>query len=86
MKLLILIRHLFIRRAFREKFIFIDYDYNQNVLVFKKKISLSNLKLSIHIFIMSMRHVFAQLRFIFVKHSCSRRDGRKHIMFVFIVL
>ncbi len=35
----------------------------------------SNLKLSIDIFIMSVRHVFADFRFIFVKRSCSRRDG-----------
>ncbi len=34
----------------------------------------SNLKLSIDIFIMSVRHVFADFRFIFV-NSCSRRDG-----------
>ncbi len=38
----------------------------------------SNLKLSIYIFVMSVRHVFAEFRFIFVKRSCSRRDGRKH--------
>ncbi len=35
----------------------------------------SNLKLSIDIFIMSVSHVFADFRFIFVKRSCSRRDG-----------
>ncbi len=35
----------------------------------------SNLKLSIDIFIMSVSHVFADFRFIFVKCSCSRRDG-----------
>ncbi len=35
----------------------------------------SNLKLSIDIFIMSVRHVFADFRFIFVKCSCSRRDS-----------
>ncbi len=35
----------------------------------------SNLKLSIDICIMSVRHVFAEFRWIFVKHSCSRRDG-----------
>ncbi len=35
----------------------------------------SNLKLSIDIFIMSVSHVFADFRFIFVKYSCSRRDG-----------
>ncbi len=35
----------------------------------------SNLKLSIYIFIMSVSHVFADFRFIFVKCSCSRRDG-----------
>ncbi len=29
-----------------------------------------NLKLSIDIFVMSVRHVFAEFRFIFVKHSC----------------
>ncbi len=34
----------------------------------------SNLKLSIYIFIMSVRHVFADFRLIFV-NSCSRRDG-----------
>ncbi len=45
-----------------------------------------NLKLSVDIFVMSVRHVFAEFRFIFVKRSCSRRDGRKHIMFVFFIL
>ncbi len=35
----------------------------------------SNLKLSIYIFIMSVSHVFADFRFIFVKCSCSRRDS-----------
>ncbi len=35
----------------------------------------SNLKLSIDIFIMSARHVFADFRFIFVKCSCSIGDG-----------
>ncbi len=38
-------------------------------------ISFSNLKLSIDIFIMSVSHVFADFRFIFVKCSCSRWDG-----------
>ncbi len=89
MKLLILTRRLLIRSAFREKCIFIDYDqdYNKEFLFSIFFISLSDhLKLSIDIFIMSVRHVFAQLRFIFVKRSCSRRDGRKHIMFVFLCL
>ncbi len=35
----------------------------------------SNLNLSIDIFIMSVSHVFTDFRFIFVKCSCSRRDG-----------
>ncbi len=35
----------------------------------------SNLKLSIDIFVMSVSHVFADFRFIFVKCSCSRGDG-----------
>ncbi len=35
----------------------------------------SNLKLSIYRFIMSVRHVFADFRFIFVTCSCSRRDS-----------
>ncbi len=35
----------------------------------------SNLKLSIDIFILSVSHVFADFRFIFVKCSCSRRDS-----------
>ncbi len=35
----------------------------------------SNLKLSLDIFIMSVSHVFADFRFIFVKCSCSRRDS-----------
>ncbi len=64
MKLLILTPRLLIRSAFREKCIFIDYDqdYNKIVFVFNFFISLSdNLKLSIDIFIMSVRHVFAQL-------------------------
>ncbi len=46
----------------------------------------SNLKLSIDIFIMSVRHVIAEFWFIFVKRSCSRWDGRKLIMFVFCFL
>ncbi len=33
------------------------------------------LKLSIDIFIMSVSHVFSDFRYIFVKCSCSRRDG-----------
>ncbi len=70
----ILTRHLLIRRAFREKCIFTDY--NERVFVFDWFISLSsNLKLSIDIFIMSVSHVFADFRFIFVKCSCSRRDS-----------
>ncbi len=32
----------------------------------------SNLKLSMDIFVMSVRHVFAEFRLIFVKRSCSR--------------
>ncbi len=44
--------------------------------IIMKEFSLSsNLKLSIDIFIMSVRHVFADFRFIFVKCSCSRRDS-----------
>ncbi len=35
----------------------------------------SNLKLSIDLFIMSVCHVFADFRFIFVKCSCSRLEG-----------
>ncbi len=35
----------------------------------------SNLKLYIDIFIMSVSHVFADFRFIFVTYSCSRRDS-----------
>ncbi len=51
-------------------------DYNERVFVLIWFISLSsNLKLSIDIFIMSVRHVFADFRFIFVKRSCSRRDS-----------
>ncbi len=45
----------------------------------------SHLKLSIDIFIMSVRHVFAYFWFIFVKRSCSRRDGRKRIIVFFIL-
>ncbi len=87
MKLPILTRHLLIRRAFREKCIFMDYDYMKEFLFLICFISLSsNLKLSIEIFIMSVRHVFAEFRFIFVKRSYSRQDGRKRIMFVFFIL
>ncbi len=77
MKMMILTRHLLIRHAFREKCIFCVFDciYFVN----------SNLKLSIDIFIMSVRHVFADFRFIFVKRSCSRRDGRKCIIIFFIL-
>ncbi len=64
-----------------------DYDYNERVFVLNCFISLSsNLKLSIDIFVMSVRHVFAEFRLIYVKRSCSRRDGRKCIMFVFFIL
>ncbi len=47
-------------------------------------ISLSDhLKLSIDIFIMSVRHIFAQLRFIFKKRSCSRpRQKVHHVCFL----
>ncbi len=62
----ILTRHLLIRRAFREKCIFTDY--NEAFLF------CSNLKLYRYIY-----HVceacIRWLRFIFVKCSCSRRDG-----------
>ncbi len=71
MKLLILTRHLLIRHAFRDKCIFTDYDYNKANLFSLS----SNLKLSIDI-LMSVRHVFAEFRFIF----------RKRIMFVFFIL
>ncbi len=65
MKMMILTRRLLIRRAFREKCIFTDYDYNERVFVFDLIYSLSsNLKLSIDIFIMSVRHVFTGFRFI----------------------
>ena len=40
----------------------------------------SHLKLSIDIFVTSVSHVFTELWLIFVKRSCSRRDGRKRIM------
>ncbi len=56
MKLPILTRRLFIRHAFRENCIFTDYDYNKS---FDLR---GNLKLSIDIFIMSVRLVFAELR------------------------
>ncbi len=82
----ILTCHLLIRRAFREKCIFMDYDFDYNEIVFVFNSLSSNLKLSIDIFIMYLRHVFAELRFIFVKRSSSRRDGRKRIMFVFLIL
>ncbi len=47
-------------------------------------ISLSDhLKLSIDIFIMSVRHVFAQLQFIFKKRSCLRpRQKEHHVCFL----
>ncbi len=77
MKLLILIRRLLIRSAFREKCIFMINIIIKGFLFSIFFILLSfNLKLSIDIFIMSVRHVFAQLRLFFVKRSCSRRDGR----------
>ncbi len=72
--MMILTRRLLIRRAFREKCIFTDYDYNESFCF-----------LSIDIFIMSVRHVFAEFRFIFVKRSVQDRDGRKR-MFVFFIL
>ncbi len=45
----------------------------------------SNLKLSIDIFIMSVRHVFADFWFIFVKCSCSREMAH-HCFLYFIKL
>ncbi len=42
----------------------------------------SNLKLSIDIFIMSVRHVFADFRLIFVKRSCSRPDAHRFLYFI----
>ncbi len=82
MKMTILTRHLLIRRAFREKSIFTDYDYNERVFVFNLFISLSsNLMRSTDIFIMFVRHAFDEFRFIYVKRSC-----RKRIMFVFFIL
>ncbi len=44
----------------------------------------SNLKFSIDIFIMYVRHVFADFRFIFVKRSCSRlrRQKEHHVCFL----
>ncbi len=57
MKMMILIRYLLIRRAYREKCI-TDYDYNEKAFVFVLFIPLSsNLKLSIDIFIMSVIYV-----------------------------
>ncbi len=70
----ILTRHLLIRRDFREKCIFTNY--NERVFVFDLIYFVSsNLKLSIDICIRSVCHVFTDFRFIFVKCSCSRRDG-----------
>ncbi len=48
----------------------------------------SNLKLSIDIFVMSLRHVFAEIRFIFVKRSCSRPRWQKssQVTFIYIAL
>ncbi len=81
MKLPILTRRLFIRYAFRENCIFTDYyyDYNKISFVFDLFSLRGNLKLSIDIFIMSARHVFAELRVF--KTRC-----RKCIMFVFFIL
>ncbi len=61
-----------------------DYDYiiMKEFLFSICFISLSsNLKISVDIFIMSVSHEFAEFRFIFVKRSCSRRDGRKRILY-----
>ncbi len=85
MSLPILTRHLLIRSAFREKYIFTDYDYNERVFVLFHQVVIYSF-LYIYIFIMSVRHIFAEFRLIFVKRSCSRRDGRKRIMFVFFIL
>ncbi len=68
---LILTRHLLIRRTFREKCIFTDY--NERVFLLLLLFSLSsNLKLSIDIYIMSVMHVFADFQLILVKGSYSR--------------
>ncbi len=54
------IRHLLIRRDFREKCIFMDNDYIKSFLFLYLFVWLSsNLKLSIDIFIMTVRHEFA---------------------------
>ncbi len=71
MKMMILTCHLLIRRAFRQKCIFTDYNGKSLFLI--RFISLSsNLKISIDTFIMSVSHVFADFRFIYVKRSSSR--------------
>ncbi len=70
---------------FREKCIFTDNIMEEFFICF---ISLSsNLKLSIDIFIMSVRQVFAEFLFIFVKSSCSRprRQKAHHVCFLYFI-
>ncbi len=68
---IVTIRHLLVRCTFKEKCIFMDNGYIKEVLFLFISLS-SHLKLSVDIFIMSVRHEFAVCRFIFVKRSCLR--------------
>ncbi len=65
------IHHLLIGRTFKEKCIFTDNDYTKEFFYLFILLS-GNLKLSVDIFIMSVRQVFTVFWFIFVKRSCSR--------------
>ncbi len=81
---MILTRHLLIRRAFRDNCFFTEYDYNESVFVFNLIISLStNLKLSIDIFVISVRHVFTEFRFIFLFKT--KRQNAHHACFLYFI-
>ncbi len=63
-----------------------DYGYNERVLFSMCFILLSShLKPSIDILFMSVRHLFAEFRFIFVKRSCSRRQKAHYVCFLYFI-
>ncbi len=65
----LLTHHLIIRCAFRKKCIFTDYIMKEFLFWIWIILFCSRLKLSIDIFIMSVRKIFAEFRCIFVKRS-----------------
>ncbi len=82
----ILTRHLLIRRVFRMASLRIMIIMKEFLFSVSFLSLSSNLKLSIDIFIMSVRHAFAEFRLIFVKRSCSRpRRQKAHVFFLYFI-